>query len=482
MRSQLILVTGANGYVGSRLANKLISLDYKVRCMSRTLHDGDISLIPKAEWIKADAFKPDTLVDAMKNVDTAYYLIHSMGSNKEFASLDREAAFNFALSASKANVKRIIYLGGLGEQKDNLSSHLQSRHEVGNLLRKSSSQVIEFRASIIIGSGSISFELVRGLVEKLPIMITPKWIYIKTQPIYIDDVIEYLVQASSININGNKIFEIGGDEELSYGDLMKYYARQRGLKRLMIPLPLLTPNISSLWLSLVTPLYARIGRKLIASLVNKTTVVDQSAKNYFNIKPISIDKAIKKAIEEEKQEYLNIHWYNVDSMVSYNKIYHNVISYGHRLYHIEKALCKAPPHILFNIITKIGGEHGFFYANFLWRLRAIIDKIIGGVGMRKGRRNLHELHVGDTIDFWRVEKLIPNKILILYAEMRLPGRAWLQFELVDKDEGLFLYQTAIFDPKGLWGIIYWYMLMPIHYIIFKGMIRAIINQAENITI
>lgn len=478
MSQKLMLVTGANGYVGSRLAQKLIDLDYNVRCMSRLLHEGDVDFIPKAQWVQADALKPETLENALKDVDTAYYLIHSMGSHKEFGAFDKEAAQNFCRAASKAKVRRIIYLGGLGRSTDKLSPHLQSRQEVGALLRAASCEVIEFRASIIIGPGSISFELIRGLVERLPIMVTPKWVSIKTQPIYIDDVISYLIQGASVAIDKNAVFEIGGSEALSYGDLMRVYAELRGLKRFMIPVPVLTPYLSSLWLSLVTPLYARIGRKLIASLVNQTTVLDQSTKHYFNVKPTPILEALRKADQEEQRDYLSIHWYNVDSIVSHAKLYHNVINYGRRLYHIEKAPTKASRSEVFRVITDIGGEHGFFYANFLWRLRAILDKMVGGVGTRKGRQTLKNLRVGDTIDFWRVQKLVPDEVLILYAEMRLPGRAWLQFELIDKDDQLILYQTAIFDPKGLWGIMYWYSLTPVHYFIFKGMLNDIIKRAE----
>lgn len=481
MSERLMLVTGSNGYVGSRLAQSLIDAGYNVRCMSRLLHEGDVDIIPQAQWVQADALKPETLEHALKDVETAYYLIHSMGANKEFAAIDREAAKNFARAASKAKVRRIIYLGGLGRSADKLSPHLQSRQEVGAMLRTASCEVIEFRASVIIGPGSISFELIRSLVERLPVMVTPKWVSIKTQPIYIGDVIAYLIQAASVAIDKNEIFEIGGSEALSYGDLMKLYALQRGLTRLMIPIPILTPYLSSLWLGLVTPLYARIGRKLIASLVNQTTVRDESAQRYFTVKPTPIREALRKADEEENQNYLRMHWYNVDSIVSHAKLYPDLISYGRRLYHIEKATTKASRRLIFQVISDIGGEHGFFYANFLWRLRAILDKMVGGVGKRRGRRTLKSLRVGDTIDFWRVEKLVRDEVLILYAEMRLPGRAWLQFELIDKDEQLTLYQTAIFDPKGLWGIIYWYSLTPVHYFIFKGMLNAIIKRAEDKT-
>lgn len=478
MGEKTILVTGANGYVGSRLAQKLIDEGYSVRCMSRHLHEGDIDMIPKARWVEADAFKPETLEYALKGVHTAYYLIHSMGSNQEFSALDKEAAQNFARAASQNQVRRIIYLGGLGRSTDNLSLHLKSRQEVGALLRAASCEVIELRASIIIGPGSISFELVRSLVERLPVMVTPKWVSIKTQPIYVDDVIAYLIQASSIAIDKNEIFEIGGSEVLSYGDLMKAYAELRGLKRLMIPVPVLTPYLSSLWLGLVTPLYARIGRKLIASLNNQTTVRDHSAERRFRVISTPIREALRKADEEEKQNYLRVHWYDVDSMVSHAKLYHNVISYGRRLYHIEKAPTKASRSSIFRVITEIGGEHGFYYANFLWRIRATLDKMMGGVGTRKGRRYLSNLRVGDTIGFWRVQKLVKDELLLLYAEMRLPGRAWLQFELIDKNNELILYQTAIFDPRGLWGIVYWYSLSPFHYFLFRGMLNAIIKHAE----
>lgn len=473
----LVLITGANGYVGSRLARHLIKNNFRVRCMTRRLQDRDPNFIPQAEWVEGDAFNQQSLHRVLEGVEIVYYLIHSMGSDQEFSALDRQAAHNFVSAIKGTTVQRVIYLGGLGERSQ-LSKHLQSRQEVGEILRGASCSVIELRASIIIGPGSISFELIRSLVERLPIMITPKWVHIKTQPIFIDDVIAYLTQAMNISCEPCQIFEIGGNEVVSYGELMQAYAKQRNLYRIIIPVPLLQPRLSSLWLQLVTPLYARIGRKLIDSLTSKTTVKNENAKNYFSIVPTSIAEALKKADEEELEGYLSVHWFNVDSIVSHAKLYPNVASYGRRLFHSEQRSTKVPIELVFRVISEIGGERGWYYADFLWKLRAIIDKFFGGVGLRKGRRDPLYLHPGDTVDFWRVEKIIENELLILYAEMRVPGRAWLQFELQVDNDTTHLCQTATFDPKGLFGICYWYLLYPMHVVIFKGMASAIIKQAE----
>lgn len=474
----LVLITGANGYVGSRLARHLVNSGFRVRCMTRRLHDRDPDFIPEAEWVLGDAFNLESLHQVLDGVQVVYYLIHSMGSDQEFSALDRKAANNFVQALKGSTVKRLIYLGGLGERAL-LSKHLQSRQEVGEILRGAPCSVIELRASIILGPGSISFELIRSLVERLPIMITPKWVHIKTQPIFIDDVIAYLTQAIDVPCERSRVFEIGGNEVVSYGELMQAYAKQRNLRRVMIPVPLLQPRLSSLWLQLVTPLYARIGRKLIDSLTSKTTVQQDTAKDDFSVHPTSISQALKKAEEEEQQDYLSVHWFNVDSLVSHGKLYPNVFSYGRRLFHSEKRHAKAPVLVVFRVLTEIGGERGWYYANFLWRIRAIIDKLFGGVGLRKGRRHPAHLRPGDTVDFWRVEKIVKNELLLLNAEMRVPGRAWLQFELKADNGCTYLCQTANFDPKGLFGICYWYLLYPVHVVIFKGMVNAIVKRAED---
>lgn len=476
----LVLITGANGYIGSRLARHLLKSGFRVRCMTRRIHERDANSLPEAEWVQGDAFNFESLHQVLDGVETVYYLIHSLGSDQEFSALDRQAANNFVRAIKGSGVKRLIYLGGLGERSSGLSKHLQSRQEVGEILGAASCNVIELRASIILGPGSISFELIRSLVERLPIMITPKWVHVKTQPIYIDDVIAYLTQALDLSCTKSCIFEIGGDDVVSYGDLMLAYAKLRKLHRFMIPVPFLSPRLSSLWLQLVTPLYARIGRKLIDSLTSQTTVQHKEAQKYFCVSHTSIARALEKALEEEQRDYLSVHWYNVGSLVAHDQLYPNVLSYGHRLFHVEKRQTKAPVEVVFRVVAEIGGERGWYYANFLWRLRASIDKILGGVGRRKGRRDPLHVRPGDTIDFWRVEKIIQNEVLTLYAEMRLPGRAWLQFEVKKDEEYTYIFQTANFDPKGLFGICYWYILFPVHYVIFKGMLNAIVKRAEDI--
>ena len=474
--NELILVTGANGYVGSRLTKALLAQKKRVRAMMRRRDYIEAAPAPLAEWVVGDALDKGSLDSVLKGITTAYYLIHSMGAEEEFAHLDRQAASNFAEAAKQAGVSRIVFLGGLGVASDDLSTHLKSRQETGLILASTGVQVIELRAAIIIGAGSLSFELIRSLVERLPVMVTPKWVGVKTQPIYIGDVIKYLLEAAEIRTDESHVFEIGGPDVYSYRDLMDKYARLRKLHRLIIPVPFLTPRLSSLWLQFVTPIYARVGRKLIASLSNRTLVRDKDAERYFSVKPIHILDALQRSESEEQSDYSEVRWADVDTYVSQAKLYPNVFSYGHRLYESQLAIVKAPREQIFAEIASLGGKKGWPYANWLWVIRGAMDTIFGGVGLRRGRRHPTQIQVGDAVDFFRVQKIVPNEILLLYAEMRLPGRAWLQFELKDKDGATEICQTATFDPKGLFGLVYWYGLLPVHLFIFNGLLKSIVRR------
>ncbi|MEX2304362.1 MAG: SDR family oxidoreductase [Bryobacterales bacterium] len=468
---KLVLLAGATGYVGGRLNKALEAGGRRVRCMARKTEFLRPRVAASTEVVQGDVLDETSLRAALQGVGTAYYLIHSMGSGGDFREKDRQAAEGFAAAAHEAGVRRIIYLGGLGSDKD-LSSHLASRQEVGRILRESAVPTIEFRASIIIGSGSLSFEMIRALVDKLPVMVTPRWVRVMAQPIAIEDIVAYLVAALDIDQHESAVFEIGGAERASYLDIMSEYARQRGLKRLMIPVPVLTPRLSSLWLGLVTPLYARIGRKLIDSLANETVVTDDLASRVFSIRPRGLREAIERALLHEDLEFDATRWSDAVSSLGEMPSWGGV-KFGSRLIDSRSVHVPAAPEECFRTIQQIGGEAGWYWGDWLWRLRGFLDLLAGGAGMRRGRRHPLEISAGETVDFWRVEAVEPNRLLRLYAEMKLPGRAWLQFEVDPDASGSTIRQTALFDPRGFLGLLYWYTLYPVHGLIFSGMLNGI---------
>jgi uncharacterized protein YbjT (DUF2867 family) len=403
-----------------------------------------------------------------------------MGSHQSFQHMDRQGAELFAASAKKMGVKKIIYLGGLGSGKK-LSDHLKSRQEVGEILRRSGVPTLELRSSIIIGSGSLSFELIRALVERLPAMTTPKWVRTKTQPIAVEDIISYLLEALELPLHESRIYEVGGPDRVSYSDLLKEYARQRGLRRLIIPVPILSPGLSSLWLGLVTPIYSRVGRKLISSVQNETIVRDDSALRDFTIRPMSIVEAISRALKNEDQEFAETRWADSVSSAMSPAAFAQAAS-GTRKIDTQVVTIPCAAAKVFAVIQQIGGDKGWYFADWLWKIRGYLDLLVGGVGMRRGRPHPKLLSPGDTLDFWRVEKVEMNRLIRLRAEMKLPGRAWLQFEVNGDSSTSELRQTAIFDPKGLAGRLYWYALLPIHKIIFRKMLQAIAMEIHRETL
>jgi uncharacterized protein YbjT (DUF2867 family) len=431
---------------------------------------------PATEVIAGDVHEPASLGPALRGVDTAYYLIHSMANAGDYAARDREGAEAFAAAARDAGMRRIVYLGGLG-RGDRLSPHLASRQEVGRILRESGVSTIEFRASIVIGSGSLSFELVRALVEKLPVMVTPRWVATPTQPIGIEDLIAYLVAALDLEIDDSVVYEIGGPDRVSYGDLMREYARLRGLRRTMLRVPVLTPGLSSLWLGLVTPLYAAVGRELIEGVRNETVVHDDRALRDFPVRPRGIREVLARALANEDRELAATRWSDALSAQRAPREWGGV-TFGTRRVDSRAVLVRCPPEAAFRPIARIGGATGWYYGNALWRLRGLHDLAAGGPGLRRGRRDPAALVAGDTLDFWRVEKVEPGRLLRLAAEMRLPGRAWLQFEVTPEGGGSLIRQTAEFDPVGLGGLLYWYALWPAHQLVFAGMLRNIARAAE----
>ncbi len=447
-----ILVTGATGYIGGRLLQRLEDDGHAVRCLARR-PDRVRTTNPRTEIVPGDCLDPSTLAPALSGIEVAYYLVHSLAKGPAFADLDRRAAANFGAAAARAGVRRIVYLGGLANDDAGLSEHLKSRTETGTALRAGGVPVIEFRSSIIVGAGSLSFEIIRGLVERLPVMICPRWVSTPAQPIAVDDVIAYLAAARALTQDAGSIFEIGGPRVLSYGDMMREYARQRGLRRYLLPVPVLTPRLSGLWLALVTPAQAAVGRALIDGLRNPTVVRSPAASRQFAIEPMPLDVAFARAIATSATQHLKR-----DS---------------------RTLVVAVSPAAAFAPIRCIGGRAGWYFANPLWQVRGWLDRLAGGVGMSRGRRDADECRVGDTIDGWRVEQYEPHRRLRLSADLKLPGRGWLEFEVRPRDGGRAaeIRQTATFDPRGLLGRLYWLATIPLHALLFRGLLRNIGRRA-----
>ncbi len=473
----VVLLTGPSGYVGGRLLGVLARGGRRVRCLARRPGDLAARAPRAAEVVRGDVLDRASLDAALRGVDAAYYLVHAMGSAGDFEAEERTGARNFAAAAQAAGVGRIIYLGGLGGGGADLSAHLRSRRRVGGLLRCAGVPVVEFRASIVIGSGSLSFELVRALTERLPVMVTPRWVAARAQPIAVDDLLGYLRAALDLPLDGHRTFEIGGADVVSYGGLMREYARQRGLRRLLIAVPVLTPRLSSLWLGLVTPVYARIGRKLIDSLRHDSVVGDPSARTAFDLRPVGTRAAIAAALRNEDRAFAETRWSDARSSSGPEPTWGGV-RFGARLVDSRTVRVPAPPPAAFAPIRRIGGAAGWYHGDVLWRIRGLLDLLAGGVGLRRGRRDPERLAPGDTVDWWRVERCEPDRRLRLAAEMKVPGRAWLDFEVTEDAGGSIIRQTAEFDPAGVAGLLYWYALWPLHALVFGGMLRGIARRVR----
>jgi len=447
-----ILLTGATGYVGGRLLRALEAGGRAVRCLARQ----PAKVTPGAaatEIVAGDCLDEASLDRALAGIDCAYYLVHSMASGAQFAAIDRQAAANFGRAAARAGVRRIIYLGGLSDDTRPLSAHLRSRAETGDILRAAGVPVVEFRASVVIGAGSLSFQIIQSLVERLPVMICPRWVETSTQPIAIDDVLAYLVAALDLPGHDGHVFEIGGPEVVSYGDMMREYARLRGLRRLLLPVPVLTPHLSGLWLALITPALARVGRALVDGLKNATVVRSSTARQTFRIEPMPMRVSFVRAVDDGAEARLKRDTRMVEVNVS--------------------------PAQAFEPVRRLGGASGWYFGNLLWRARGWIDVKCGGVGMHRGRRDPDSCAVGDPIDSWTVEAYEADRRLRLSADLKLPGRGWLEFEVTPLDGGRrsLIRQTATFDPRGLFGAAYWYAIYPVHALIFRGLLRRIAQRA-----
>ena len=474
-RVMRILIVGASGYIGSRLVPLLQARGHDLVLMSRDARPLT-ARFPEARVVAADLLEPSTLPRALEGIEVAYYLAHSMGGGERgFAERDRRAARDFATAAAQAGVSRIVYLGGLGEDSADLSHHLTSRHETGAELAAHGVPVTEFRAAVIIGSGSASFEILRHLTERLPIMITPRWVGTRCQPIGIRDVLDYLAGAlDHPEVAG--VVEIGGPDVLSYGDMMRTYARHRGLRRLMIPVPVLTPRLSSYWVNLISPVPAAIARPLIDGLRNEVVVRDPAPASAFALHPLPYPEALQRAIDRSDRHDVESTWF--DALADPHKAsFSSLTSTEGMIVERRRRSVAATPEQVFAEVERVGGDTGWPYANTLWRVRGLADRLIGGVGMRLGRRDPDHLRVGDAVDFWRVEEVRRPTLLRLRAEMKVPGRAWLQYEVTPTRGGSQLVQTAFFEPKGLPGLAYWYALYPVHGLIFRGMVRVLAERA-----
>lgn len=480
----VVLVTGATGYVGGRLVPRLLAAGSRVRCLVRDpARLAGRSWLPQVEVVRADLLEPASLGAAVHGVGTAFYLVHSLAAGDAFQDRDLRAARHFATALHDAGGRRIIYLGGLGDPSAALSPHLRSRQATGDALREAGLPVTELRAAVIVGSGSLSFEMIRYLTERVPVMICPSWVYTRVQPIAIDTVLDYLVAALRRPARSSDVIDVGGADVITYGEMMMGYARVRGLRRWMVPVPVLTPRLSSYWVHLVTPVPSRIARPLIEGLRNEVILHDDRARRLFpDVVPMDYAAAVRQALGQLEGSDVETAWSDALS-TSHRAAAPVVLTEREGLVREQRqARVDATPAEVFRAFTALGGRRGWLYLNWAWQLRGLLDRLLGGVGMRRGRRDPDEVRPGDAVDFWRVEAVAANRLLRLRAEMKVPGRAWLEFHVVpDADGRALLSQTAFFAPKGVGGWLYWYALYPIHALIFSGMIRAVARAAEGPT-
>lgn len=473
-----ILLTGSTGYVGGRLAPRLLGAGHSLRCLARSpgkLADRTWAKDPRVQVVQADLGEPAGLTEAMRGCSVAYYLVHAMvSSGSSYADRDREMAFDFARSAAKAGIQRIIYLGGLGEMGEDLSDHLRSRREVESTLASGPVPLTVLRAAMIIGSGSASFEILRYLVERLPVMVTPRWVSTACQPIAIRNVLGYLVACLEVPETVGRTFDIGGTDVVTYRRLMEILAEERGLRpRVILPVPVLTPRLSSLWIHLVTPLAKEIARPLAEGLRNRVVCRNDEAQRLMPQPLLGAREAIAEALAEVERSEVETVWSAAGSIPGDPDWAGGTLLEDHR-----EILIDASPEAVFAAVGRIGGRTGWYAGNRLWRARGWLDRLVGGPGLLRGRRDPESISFGEAVDFWRVTGVEPNRWLRLRAEMKLPGTAVLEFEIAPTpDGGSRLAQTARFRPKGLAGLAYWYAVLPLHHFVFQGMLLGIRDAA-----
>jgi uncharacterized protein YbjT (DUF2867 family) len=478
------LVTGATGYIGGRLAPRLVAAGHSVRCLARDpVKLRDVPWAKGAQVVRGDVLDAASLDDALDGIDVAYYLVHSLGT-PGFSDRDRKAATVFAAAAKRAKLKRIVYLGGPEPSGSAQSEHLRSRDEVGSILAASGVPTVTLRAAVIIGSGSASFEMLRYLTERLPVMVTPSWVHNRIQPIAVRDVLYYLLEWASVPDEVSRAFDIGGADVLTFEQMMQRYARVAGLpRRFILPLRTLSPWLSSHWVGLVTPVPGRVAKPLVLSLIHEAVCREHDVAQYVPDPPEGLkgfDEAVRLALAKVRGDVVETRWANAawsgapaeplptDPQWSGGSVYRD----------LRTREVKASPEALWAVITRIGGETGWYSFPLAWAVRGWIDRLVGGVGLRRGRRDADELYAGEALDFWRVEEIEPKHLLRLRAEMKLPGAAWLEMRVRDGPAGSYYEQRAIFVPRGLAGHVYWWSVAPFHAVVFGGMAQKMAQAAE----
>ena len=481
-----VLVLGATGYVGGRLIPRLLQEGHTVVAASRSLRklqSRPWASHPRVRTVSVNVLDREQLLENLRDSDVCYYLVHSMEKKVDFQATDRIAAENLAWAAARAGTRRIIYLGGLGEADGKLSAHLKSRAEVSRILAAGTVPVTTLRAAMIIGSGSASFEILRYLVDRLPVMVTPRWVSTPSQPIAIRNVLDYLVGCLRDERTSGRTFDIGGPEVLTYRELMEIYAQEAGLpNRFIIPVPVFTPKLSSYWIHLVTPVHAELARPLAEGLRNPAVCQESAIQELLPLERLSCREAIGLALRNHLAHNLESHWTDAGWMPAEETVYPGDASWsGGTVYSDRRSLVlHGNLDDIWQTILRIGGETGWYYGDRLWRIRGLMDTLLGGVGSRRGRRHPDEVLPGDALDFWRVLVVEPRSRLRLLAEMKVPGQAILEFQLDQSAPGLVeVVQSAWFVPSGLMGLIYWYVVTPLHNLIFSGMLQGIARASKS---
>jgi uncharacterized protein YbjT (DUF2867 family) len=480
----LILVTGATGYVGGRLVPRLLEAGYRVRVLARDpARLRGRPWVEQVEVVKGDVSQSATLSELMVGVDTAYYLIHSLAQGKDFIETEINCARNFSKAAAEAGVKHIIYLGQLGQPVENkpVSPYLKARHQTGEALKESGLPVTEFRVGVIVGSGSITFEMIRYLTERWPFLVCPLWTYTFGQPILITDVLAYLASALELTDKSSKVIEIGGPDQLTFAEMLLGYSIERGLTRFVLPVHLMTPGLSAYWTRLITPITVNVARPIIEMMSSNAIITNNQAEQLFPlVHPVPYHQAVRRAIQRTDTNQVETSW--SDALVtSMGKVGTPVVLGSTEGFYIERRgrVVNASPEACYQSFTSLGGDTGWLFWDWTWSLRGWMDEMVGGVGLRRGRRHATDLRIGEAVDFWRVEALEPNRLLRLRAEMKVPGRAWLECQVKPlKNNQSLLQITALFEPKGIGGPLYWYSFYIPHVFIFSGMARKIAERAE----